>query len=89
MLIWMLLPHSFFELCYLQGWSPAVPVFSCRVLQVHLGLWVGSRGWLGLPEDTRHASPGCSVFDFRLEGKTDTDACSEIIAHSSRFSVWV
>ena len=44
------------------------------------------------PGDVRDASPEFPLYDFHLDGKTDTAACSDIIAHSSgfcRFSVWV
>ena len=34
--------------------------------------------------DIRDASPGFPIFDLHLDGKTDTAACSEIIAYGSR-----
>ena len=35
--------------------------------------------------DIRDTSPGFPLFDLQLDGKTDTAACSDIIAHSSRW----
>ena len=47
-------------------------------------------GWcLWSPGGIRHASAGFPLFDLHFDGKMDTAACSEIIAHSSRCSVWV
>ena len=73
-----------------------LPLSFCRVPQVPLGLWVrsGEGGLLWSPGGTRDASPGFPLFDFHLDRKTDTAACSDNIAHSSsrsdcRYSVWV
>ena len=40
------------------------------------------------PGDIRDASPGFPLFNFHLDGKTGTAACSDTIAHSSSFCRW-
>ena len=72
----------FFELCYFRGWSPAVPV--CFFIVLPKSLWacrfaLGELRWRG---GIRGASPGYPLLYLHLDGKTDTAACSDIIAHS-------